>query len=140
MAGLLILMTFMGLREAYGDLQKYGWTYTQITIVGEEITETVISVGSQMFATLFFGLLGIIYLRNIWMVKKGYTIDFAPLKEGDVTGITFPRGKPDTWDLSVDLRTRVVDVTLNNLTMSFPLTKIQGWIEQHEKKKMEKMK
>lgn len=140
MAGLLILMALMGLRDAYSNSQKYGWTYTVVTITGEDIIETTVSFTSQVLATLYLGVLGILLLKSTQVLGQSYSIEFTPLKEGDVTGITFPKGDPDFWDLGVDLRTRVVDVTLNDFTMSFPLSKIHGWIEKHEKKKMEDMK
>lgn len=147
LAGLLILMGSLGLRDAYVDAQKYGWTYTQttITIIGDEVSEedivdTTVSFVSQAFAALFIGCIGVVLLGNNRVLSQSYIMDFAPLKEGEETGITFPKGKPEFWDLGVDLKTRVIDVTLNDLTISFPLTKILGWVEQHEEKKMEEMK
>ncbi len=140
MAIFLIITTVVGLREAYGDIQKYGWTYTQITTIGEETVETVVSVSSKIFATLFLGFLGIVLLGNSRVVGRGYVIDSTSLEEGGVIGITFPKGDPNDWNLTFDPRTRVVNVTLNDLAISFPLTKMQGWIDQYEKKKMEEPK
>ncbi len=139
MAFFLILMAFMGLRTTYDNAQRYGWTYTQTTIIGEEVTETVISFGSQAFATLFLGVLGILLLSNSRM-GGGYILEMKPLKEGDITGITFPQGDPDHWDLAIDLRTRIVDVTLNDFKISFPLSTLTGWVEQYDKKKLEDTK
>lgn len=129
----------MGLRDTYTNAQKYGWTYTQITIIGEEITETIISFGTQVVATIFLGALGVLFLFNS-RLDSGYTLDIKPLKEGDETGILFPKGDPEDWDISVDPNTRTVYVQLNEFVVSFPLTMVMEWVEQHKKKKLEEMK
>ena len=35
---------------------------------------------------------------------------------------------------------QVIQVMLNDVEIDFPLTKILGWVEKHEKEKMEEMK
>ncbi len=139
MAFFLIIMAFVGLREAYGDIQKYGWTYTLTTTIGEESVETVVSISSQIFATIFLGFIGIVLLANSRVVGQGHIIDFT-LKDDDTMGITFPQGKPAIWDFTIDQRTRIISVTLNDSMMSFPLSMVQGWVEQYEKKKTKEMK
>ena len=137
---LLLLMSFAGIRDAYSNSQKYGWSYTQYTIIETDFTETVVSVGYQVFASVFLGLLGIVLVFNNRFIGEGYTLDIRPLKEGDITGIVFPKGNPEFWDLGVDLNTSIVDVAINEYVISFPLSLIHGWIEKHEKKKLEDMK
>ncbi len=139
-AGFIILMAVVSLREAYSTIQRYGWSYTQIVTIDGDTTESVVSVGTLMFAILFLGVMGGLFAINGSVVNRSLVLDIRPLAEGEETGITFPRGQPESWDLGVDLRTRVIDVTLNDITISFPLTKILGWVEQHEKEKMGEMK
>ena len=133
MAFFLILMAFMGLRTTYDNAQKYGWTYTQITIIGDEVTEMVISFGSQAFATLFLGLIGVLLLNS--SRAGGYVLDFTPLKDGEVTGITFPKGKPETWDWSVNPNTKTIFIEMNGFEIAFPITIAMEHIEKYEKKK-----
>ncbi len=137
MAFFIILMTLMGMRDTYANAQKYGWTYTQFTIIGEEVTETIISFGSQLFAMIFFGSLGILLLGNS---RSGYILDMTPLKEGEVTGINFPRGTPDTWDWSIDPHTKTIFIEMNGVEISFPITIALEHIEKYEKKNLEETK
>lgn len=139
MGGVIILMAVISLRETYSDLQNYGWVYTQNTTIGEEVTESVVSVSTGLFATIFLAILGGLFLVNGSVAGRSLILDVKPLEEGEETGIIFPKGVPEDWDLGVDLRTRVINVTLNDFTMSFPLTKILGWVEKHEKEKMDEM-
>ncbi len=139
-AGFMILMAITGLRGAYSNIQKYGWTYTQTTTIGDEVTETTVSVSTEIFASLFLVALAGLLLISGRSMSTSLTLSFRPLEEDEETGITFPKGDPEFWDLGVDLRTRVIDVTLNDFTMSFPLTKILGWVEKHEREKMEGFK
>ena len=138
--GLMILMAVTALRGAYSNAQKYGWTYTMTTTIGDEVTETTVSVSTEIFASLFLVVFGGLLLVNGRVVGTSLTLNFRPLDDDEETGITFPKGDPEFWDLGVDLRTRVIDVTLNDFTMSFPLTKILGWVEKHEREKMDEMK
>lgn len=139
-AGFMILMAITGVRGAYSNIRKYGWTYIETTTIGDEITETTVSVSTEIFASIFLAVLAGLFLINGRVAGMSFTLDIKPLDEDEVTGITFPKGDPEHWDLGVDLRTRVIDVTLNDFTMSFPLTKILGWVEEHEQKKMDEMK
>jgi len=142
----MILSAISGFRGAYSDLQKYGWNYNQTIIVYNELTQTdmqvteTISVSSKMFATGFLAMFGAVFLINNYAIKNCYILEFKPSDENEMTGITFPLGDPETWDLGVDLRTRVVSVMLNDVQIDFPLIKILGWVEKHEKQKMEDAK
>ena len=136
----MILVAVTALRGAYSNAQKYGWTYTMTTTIGDEVTETTVSVSTEIFASLFLVALAGLLLISGRTLSTSFTLSFMPLEENEETGITFPKGDPEFWDLGVDLRTRVIDVTLNDFTMSFPLTKILGWVEKHEREKMEEMK
>lgn len=136
-AGFMFLMVIVSIRATYDNIQKYGWVYTQTTIIDDEVTETTVSAATEIFALLYLTILTGVFLINGRVVGMS---DFKPLADDEVTGITFPKGKPEHWDLEVDPRTGVIDVTLNDFTMSFPLTKIQGWVEKYEKKQMEEMK
>ncbi len=139
-AGFMILTVITGLRGAYSNIQKYGWTYTQTTTIGDETTVTAVSMSTEIFASLFLVALAGLLLISGKSLSTSFTLDFRPLDDDEETGITFPKGDPEYWDLGVDLRTRVIDVTLNDFTMSFPLTKILGWVEKHEREKMDEMK
>ncbi len=139
-AGLMFLMVITSIRTTYTNIQKHGWVYTQTITIGDEVTETTVSASTDIFAVVFLAVLGGISLINGRVVGTSFTLDIKPLDEDEETGITFPKGVPEHWDLGVDLRTRVIDVTLNDFTMSFPLTKILSWVEQHEQKKMGEMK
>ena len=142
----MILAAITSFRTTYDNLQKYGWNYNQTVIMYNELTETVIwntkivSVASEMFASIFLVMFGTIFLFNNHVLRNSLTLEVLPYDENEKTGITFPLGDPETWDLNVDLKTRVISVMLNGVQICFPLTKILGWVEKHENKKMEDMK
>jgi len=133
-AGLMFLMVVTGIRVAYSNIQKYGWEYTQTITIGDETTETPVSATTEIFGILFLAVLGGIFLADGRAISTGLVFEIMQ-GEDDITGITFPKGDPKDWDLAVDLRTKVISVTLNDLAISFPLAKIQGWVDQYEEKK-----
>ena len=143
MAGLMLLSSISSLRLTYNNAQKYGWTYNQTIIVYSESTEeyiggtTIVSSTSQIIGSLFLALFGILYLFNNSAIRNSLRLEIGPT---EMTGISFPFGDPEFWDVGVDLRTRAVEVTLNESKIVFPLTMILGWVDEHENQKMDDMK
>jgi len=139
----MLLSALSSLRLTYDNAQKYGWKYNQTIIVYSELIgeyvggTTIVSSTSQIIGSLFLALLGILYLFNNSVIRNSLTMEIGPT---EMTGISFPFGDPEFWDVGVDLSTRAVEVTLNKSKIVFPLTMILGWVDDHENKKMEKMK
>ena len=142
----MILSSISSFRTTYGNLQKYGWNYNQTVMMYNELTETVVlstrsvSVVSELVASFFLAMFGAIFLFNNSVIKNSIILESTLVGEDEQTGITFPLGEPEDWDLGIDLKTRVIQVMLNGVEIDFPLTKILGWVEKHEKKKMEDAK
>ena len=142
-AGLMLLSAISSLKLTYDNSQKYGWNYNQTVIVYDKLKEeyiggaTTVSSTSQIIASLFLALFGAVYLFNNSVIRNSLTIETETM---DMNGISFPLGDPEEWDVGIDLKTRAIEVQLNELKVVFPLTMILGWVDEHEKKKMEAMK
>ncbi len=134
-AGFMFFMVMTGIRVTYSNIQEYGWEYNQTITIGNETTMTTVSASTEVFGMLFLVVLGVILLIDGRALTTGLIYDTSLQEGDDVVGIIFPRGDPEDWDLSMDLRTKTVIVALNDKTISFPLSKLTGWADQYDKKR-----
>ena len=118
---ILLLAAGSSSKETITMINEYGWEYNRTIIIGDERREETILGKTELLAGGFIGLISVLLLyNNSAMGTPRHKILF----EERPAGILFPEGDPETWDIWYDRKNEVIGVSLDKLSIIFPLSLI----------------
>lgn len=112
-------------------VERYGWVYNQTTIIGSDVSTETINMRMEIWTYTTLGILIITLLLDGRSINNflGASID-----ETGITGIDFPKGKPDNWFIEGPHENATFKVKLGEWEIIIPYSKIKDLFKEDEDK------